>query len=169
MTPGKRGKPLNRKVSTIQRTQPFQVDPTKYWENPIYQHLSRRLKTAKTQNDLKQIQEISFLTQGLVNNSLSIEQLTKLERDRVEEIKRLKGEKKKKQSKFVPKKTEEALEPQINIYKLKQKIFNNNSSLENVIDAMNRLPRAERADVAKKLPFHLRSKLRKYLESNGLF
>ncbi len=169
MKPGNRKNTLNRNVIVVQRSQPAQVDPAKYWEHPLYQHLSRRLKTAKVQNDLKQIQEISTLTQGLINNSLSIEQLTRLERDRIEEIKRLKGEKRKKQSKFVPKKTEELSEPQINIYKLKQKIFNNNSSLENVIEAMNKLPRTERADVAKKLPFHLRAKLRKYLESNGLF
>ena len=142
------------------------LNPKKYWDHPVYQHLSKRLRIAQERNPAEAAQ-ISLTIQALMSGKISHAKLEELDLQRRELAKADKVERKKQVAHFVPKKKEKG-GPKINTTELKKRIFNAQTSKENMVKAFEKLPREDRINVAKSLTPFLRSKIAKYLERKGL-
>ncbi len=142
-------------------------DPKKYWEHPVYQHLSKRLRVAQEANASHEVTKISSMIQGLMSGKLTMVELHELDAQRREHAKLEKAERKKQGAQFIPQK-KDVIRPAVNTSELKKRIFNPQTAQANMIKAFERLPRDEQLAVAKSLTPFLRSKIAKYLEIKKL-
>jgi hypothetical protein len=143
------------------------VNSARYWEHPTFQFLSKRQRLAQAANNVAELERINANLQKFMEGKMSEAELIKIEEMRKDSVKSEKAERRKQQKGFKPRVVEE-VHSQINTAELKKRIFNPQTSPQNMMMAFEKLPADERKRVAKSLTPYLRSKIPKYLESKGL-
>jgi|GEM_PF-1003698 len=141
-----------------------------YWQNPIYQFVARSHKIAETARNAAEMQRLSSLMQLLAENKMSAEQQAELEALRAEHEKREKSQRKK-QARSDPRafaKEETIARSEVNVTEIKRKLFNLQTSPENMIRTMEMLPNAQKREVAASLTPYLRSKIATYLKQHNM-
>ncbi|MFA5763990.1 MAG: hypothetical protein WC915_04210 [archaeon] len=151
------GKPLPKSIEVSK------INPKKYWEHPIYQHLAKKLRDAQKVNSEAEISRLSLTIQALMSGKLTMVELHELEMQRREQVKSSKAERKKNNTIHQPKINESTT----NLTDLKKRIFNPQTSQANMIKSFDRLPKDSQISVAKSLTPFLRSKMSKNLEKKG--
>lgn len=134
----------------------------KYWEDPVYRHLSFLRRNAETVHNISEMQRLSELMQQVIDNRMTqdvYEHLLMNHRVFKQQVK-----KQRKQQQRIPEKTERT---PINVNALKRVIFNYQASIEKVIKAFEALPEEERKRLTEKLPPFLKRRLEPYLKQKG--
>ena len=135
-----------------------------YWEDPVYRYVSGLHKRVQIKGNAAELSRLAELMQKIVNKSLSDEIYFKLDADRKEFQRKMKQLRKKQQkSDHIVSKDSSA--PSINIAELKRRIFNPQTSSQNMIKALEAMPAEDRKKTIQSLTPYLKSKIAKYLQS----
>ncbi len=135
----------------------------KYWDDPVYHYLSALKKSAIETKSALEIARVDDLIKKVVNTSITeIEYNSLLEQYR--QFKKMRKKQKQVQQQK-PAQIEETA--RLNISELKRRIFNPQTSPENMIKALEMLPKDERVKTVGRLTAFLRSKILPYLKQKG--
>lgn len=140
--------------------------PHNYWEDPVYHFVMALRKQAQKMKRTEEDARLGNLAQQIVNRAIDPQEYVHLmEQYRVfrQEQRR---ERKKQQPRVVVILSKEK-GPTQDIYALKRRIFNIHTSTENMIKAIEALPKEERQRTVKKLTPYLRSRIEVYLREHG--
>jgi len=142
-----------------------------YWQNPVYQFMARTQRNAQTMGNTAEMQRASAIMQEIVENRISAEKYAELEALRIESERRAKSERKKQASaNFNPNaaRKEESIQTGVNVAEVKRRLFNLQTSPQNMIRELEKLPAAQRKEIAASLTVFLRSKIAPYLKQHNL-
>ena len=139
-----------------------------YWEDPVYRCLAGLHRVAQTSGNNSEVARLAELLQKVADKSLADEIYFKLDAERKVIQKKTKLEQKKQQKgMLVSSKLAVQSQPSVNIIELKKRIFNPQTSPQNMIKALEALPVDERKKTVSSLTSFLRGKITKYLQSKG--
>lgn len=140
--------------------------PRNYWEDPVYHFVMALRKQAQKMKRMEEDARLGNLAQQIVNRAIDPQEYVHLmEQYRVFRQEQRK-EKKKQQPRIVVIPSKEMV-PTQDIYALKRRIFNVHTSTDNMIKAIEALPKEERRRTVKKLTPFLRSRIEVYLREHG--
>lgn len=134
-----------------------------YWEDAVYQHLSRQHRSALTDGNTDETERVDELMQAIVNQTLSAEHYWQLEEEaRADRKKQKQARKERSRSRqYIPK---DKPPTGTNVAELKKRIYNHQVSKENMIKAIEALPPAEKKATLAGLPPGLIRKLGDYIK-----
>lgn len=139
-----------------------------YFQDPVYHFVSRQHREASLANNQEVVQKWGDLMHKLSEGSLPDNIYFQLEGERRAEEQRLKQERKKHSQAQGQRRPEEKIEKSgVNVAELKKRVFNPQTSPENMVKALEALPVQERKKVIGNLTAFLRSKIQQYLKSHG--
>jgi hypothetical protein len=136
-----------------------------YWEDPVFRFLSRQHRIAQDSRNGTEAVRLGELLQKVMQGTLPDEEYFRIMEDRRIAESALKKQKGKHGQPVI---SEKVQKPGVNIGELKRRIFNAQTSAENMIKAMDALPKEERIRTARSLPPFLRSKIAGYLKNRNL-
>ena len=144
-------------VKPVERVRP----KVPYWEDPVYRFVSGMQRRAQTVGHEAEVARYSELMQRLVEKKLPDDAYFTLDAQRRELQRQQKAERKKNQKK--PANVQEPAS-NVDVTALKRRVFNPQTSQQNMIKSLEAMPAAERKKTISSLTTFLRSKIKKYLQ-----
>lgn len=135
-----------------------------YWEDPVYKFVSREHRLATQSGKPEEALRFADLMDKLAKGILPDDEYFRLaEQRRVAEA----VLKRQRQQQFKGKTFPTEEKPTVNVGDLKRRVFNIQTSPENMVKALEAMPKGDREKTIKGLTPFLRSKIAKYLASHG--
>jgi bisphosphoglycerate-dependent phosphoglycerate mutase len=158
-----------RKTNKQREDEPAESKPEAsappYWEDPVYRFLARLHREAGDSGKAEEAERVADLLSRAMNGALSEEEYAALNAQRKEARQAMK--KKRKRSRPPDSRSSRKEDPTVNVPELKKKVFNPQTSTQNVIKSLEAMPTDERKRTIERLPPYLHTKIAKYLESRG--
>ncbi|MFA4907401.1 MAG: hypothetical protein WC602_03960 [archaeon] len=144
----------------------FPQKPLNYWERPAYKHLAFLKRVAEQAGNAAEIQRVANLMQQAMNGKLPSDLAEKLSSDYKEHRKEVsvKESERRREQRMEEKKGGKI---GVNVSKLTQRIWNPQTSLENVIAAFEALPRQDKERLVQNISPFLKRRLGAYLKKKG--
>ena len=158
------GKP-NNKQPPQKQGHPLVRKSVPYFQDPVFHYVSGLCHEAQSRHQEDQIRLFSEYMQQLSEQRMPDALYFQLESQRKEFERMRKAEKK--ISAKGPREFRPQEKPTVNVADLKKRIFNTQTSPENMIKALELLPSDERKKTILSLTAFLRSKIPGYLKSHG--
>jgi len=162
-----RRKKQEKKPKLPEQKKPLRPN-VQYWEDPVYRYVSGRYKTAQAAGNHAEVALFAEFMQKIVGKSLPDEVYFRLDTERKAFQQQQKKERKKGRE-VNALKQRQVTEPRsaINVAELKRRVFNPQTSSQNMIKALEAMPTDERKKTIRSLTSFLKSKIAKYLQSRG--